>query len=151
MSAKVIGENVMFQIRVEEAPSRIVLVLDRKCDYAIVPWQDAFQLAETMERIVQELKCDSGIMFPECSQELIEREQAQIRLAHHKGLVAILVEWTDRLRFSSLTAFLLTARALRKTAQDSYLEDRGIRIRYDRTGLIRKIMNIQANTIQFIR
>jgi hypothetical protein len=145
---KIIGEQVTFQIEVEENPPRLLLVFDRKYDYAIVPWDDAIHLADVMERAWFE----NQALFPiRQTQQFVEVEQAQIKLAHHYGLVALLVTWTDRLSFQSADAWLLVARAIKKSAQDSMLERKGIHISYDRQGMISKIHNSQTGTTQKVR
>lgn len=133
--SKIIGENVTFSIEVE--PSSILIVFDKKCDHAIVPWQDAFNLSEVMTQVIT----DIGNDFPRTNDRtIILREQGQIRFNHYKGLVAFLVDWTDRIKFSSIEAFNIVRLAIRKTAQDSNLELRGVRFKYDKQGMIKKLM-----------
>lgn len=146
--SKVLGENVTFRIEVEDKPLGILLVLDRKCDVAFVPWEDAFRLSEVMTQVANDVKTE----FVPCLDFIkIEQEQAQIRLNHHKGLVAICVEWTDRLRFTTLEAWGLVTIALRKCAQDAQLELDGVGFTYDNQGNIRKMHNHKLGTTTKIR
>lgn len=147
MPGKIVGENVQFRIEVEDSPKCVVLVLDRKCDWCIVPWEDAFTLAEAIERVIQDVK---GEFLPS-DQFTMEREQAQVKFNFDRGLVAILVEWTDRVKFTSLEALLLVARALRRTAQDAQLAARGVRLKYGRQGAIRELHDLKAGTVQKVR
>jgi hypothetical protein len=142
---KVLGENVQFQIEVES--DAVLLVLDRKCDWCLMPWQDAFRLAQVMEQVIEDVRKD----FTPTSFLITQQEQSQIRFAHHKGLVALLVTWTDRVRFTSLDAFYLVQKALMKTAQDAQLSCQGIHFEYDRQGLIRKLHNLHRDEVQFVR
>jgi hypothetical protein len=137
MSEKILGEAVTFRIEVEENPKGVLLVFDRKCDYCVIPWQDAHRLADLMDQVIADVRAE----FVPTLYGITMFEQAQIKLAHHKGLVALLVEWTDRIRFTSLDALYLVGQALRKEAQDSHLELRGVRFVYDKQGMIRKIIN----------
>ena len=147
MPEKILGESVTFRIEVEDSPKGVLLVFDRKCDYCIVPWQDAFRLAEVMEQVIK----DVGKEFVPLSYDEVIEQSSQIRMNHHKGLVALLVEWTDRIRFTSLEAFKMVALALRKTAQDSSLELRGVHFKYDRQGMLKKIHNSRLGITQQVR
>jgi hypothetical protein len=149
MPGKILGENVTFQIEVQDRPKALLLVLDRKCDYCITHWEDAFNLAKTMEQVVKDVAKE---FTAHRDFALISREQAQVRLSHHKGLVALVFDHTDRLTFTTLEAFLLVARALRKVAQDSHFEmDKGIKFQYDREGMISLIHNMRSGETQFVR
>lgn len=147
MSGKIIGENVEFRIEVEDSPKSVLLVLDRKCDWCFVPWDDAVNLADVIEQVIADVKDD----FTPTLHAITVREQAQIQLNYHKGLVAIMVEWTDRVRFTSLDALYLFSQALRKVAQDAMYELRGTKFVYDKQGLLRKIINFKAGTEQKVR
>lgn len=147
MPDKVIGESVEFRIEVEDSPKSILLVLDRKCDWAIIPWQDAFRLSEVMDQVLDDVRRE----FRPTSWEVTLSEQSQIQLNHHKGLVALMVEWTDRIRFTSLDAFAMVKDAIRKTSQDAHLESRGLYFQYDMKGFIRKLYNRHTNMTQHVR
>ncbi len=147
MAEKILGESVTFQLEVIDSPKSVLLVFDRKCDLAIVPWQDAFQLAETMEQVIADVRSE----FTPTLFGITLREQQQVKLNHHKGLVAIVVEWTDRICFTSLDALFLVARALRKEAQDSQYELRGVHFQYDREGMLKKIGNTRTGITQIVR
>lgn len=143
----VLGQNVDFRIEVEDKPQSVLLVMDRKADTHVVTWESAFRLAEVMEQVINDLRGE----FKPTSFFVTQQEQTQVKLNHHKGLVAILCDWTDRIRFTSLDAFFLVARALRKMAQDAYLELRGTKIEYNTEGLIKKIHNFKAGFTQEVR
>lgn len=147
MPEKLLGENVQFRIEVEDRPKSILLVFDKKCDWAIVPFQNAYELADLMLQVARDVKAEfaRGDIFT------IEREQAQVQLNFHKGLVALLVEHTDRLRFTTIEAFTLVAKALKKVAQDSQLSLRGVHLQYDRQGMIKKLFNTKLDTVQIVR
>lgn len=147
MSEKILGENVTFKIEVEENPKGVLLVFDRKCDYCIVPWEDAVRLADLIDRVIGDVR--KG--FIPTSYVTTMEESCQIRLNHHQGLVAILVEWTDRIHFTSLDGLFLVSRALRKEAQDAHLEQRGVKFLYNRQGMIRKIFNKNTGLTQEVR
>lgn len=141
----IIGENVKFNIHVDT--NKITLYFDKKCDHAIVPWQDAFNLAEVMGQVVTDVKKDFNRTL---SRDVVIREQAQIKLAHDKGLVLLKVDWTDRIEFTSIEAFDLVARALKHCAQDCHLSERGIRFKYKK-GFISKIINTRNGVTQHVR
>lgn len=148
MPSKILGENVRFTIEIEDKPKSILLVFDRKCDVAIVPYQDAYNLAAVMEQVITDVKAEFG---DATDRDVVESEQAQIRLVHHNELVAIVVEWTDRLRFTTWEAFYLVLNALKKCAQDAQLSAKGVHIRYDRNGMISKIHNKRLGHTQNVR
>ncbi len=147
MPEKILGEAVIFRIEVQDAPKGILLVFDRKCDMAVVPWEDAHRLADLIDQVIADVRKEFSVTTYACTM----LEQAQVKLNHYKGLVAILVEWTDRIRFTSLDALFLVGRALRKEAQDAHLEQRGVKFLYDRQGMISKIMNKNTGTTQEVR
>jgi hypothetical protein len=126
----VVGENVVFQIEVEDQNHRIGLIFDRKASSCVLPWQDAFRLAELMLQIAAEVKGS----WPHVSIITANEEARQIRLAHQKGLVAFFTEWTDRIWFTSIQAFECTAMAIRRTAQDCQYAERGVNLAQLRTG-----------------
>jgi hypothetical protein len=78
-------------------------------------------------------------------------EQSQLRLTPHLGLVTIVTGWTDRVRFTSIDAVKLVAQALRKVAQDSSLQERGIIIEYNREGFIKRIHDLKTDATQVVR
>lgn len=148
MSGKLLGSKVDWKIEVE--PGKwLDLVFDRKSDFIIIPWQDAFALTDLMLQIVE----DVGNEFPKYpDRSLVNREQSQILLNWDKDVVVLMVEWTDRVRFTTLEAFYLTAQAIRKLAQDSQLaNEKGIRFEYNSAGMIRKLHNLKMDYIQKVR
>lgn len=146
MTAKLLGENVVFQIEVEQ--DAVLLVFDRKCSSALVPWEDAYDLAVLMEKVVEDVRND----FKPTGIATTMREQRQVELNHGKGLVAIFVEWADRVRYTSLDAFYLTAQAIKKTAQDAQYAQRGVHFLYQSgTNLLSKIHNTRTDVTQYVR
>jgi hypothetical protein len=148
MPAKILGESVEFKIEVEDSPKSVLLVLDRKCSVAAVPWEDAYRLAEVIEQVITDVRGD----FRPTTYALTKREQAQVHFNHDKGLVFMFVEWTDRLRFASLDALYLVSQALKKTAQDAQYAVRGVHFEYVKgSNLLKAIHNVKRNTIQKVR
>jgi hypothetical protein len=149
----VIGEKFDVRIEVElSGPNKgVMLVFDKKTDYHVVPWQDAFTLAETMEQMIKDVGDQFGVdrivNWPK-----IWREQAQIKLCQYKDLVCLLTDWNDRFKFTKLEALFLVARALRLCAQDAHLERvKGVKILYNKQGLISRIHNMRNDVTQFVR
>ena len=144
---KAFGTKSDFRIEVEESPLRIVIVLDRKYDVVIVPSEDALRFAETMDQVYEDFKdkfTTSNV------QEVID-QQDQIRMAIVQGGgVAMVVKWTDRITFTSLDAFYLVSKALRKCAQDSDLAIRGVHIKYNKQKMIKSIHNSKTGETQII-
>ena len=152
MSNAVLGESVTFKIEVEDSPLSILLVFDRKCDYTFIPWQSAFDLAKTMDQVVKDVSKEFARMYSVSVRETVVREQAQMKLNHYKDLVVLMVEWTDRLRFTSLEAFSLCSRALRHVGQDAYLaHKKGIHFLYAKDGMaIKQMVNAKQDYTQII-
>lgn len=148
MSAKILGKNVTFKIEVEDYPKRILLVLDKKCEWAVVPWEDAFNLAKVMEQVIDEV----GPTWPMCGIDIMMpyREQAQIKLNWSKGLVAIFVDSTDRVAFTTIEGFFLVMRGIQLAAQDAHLALRGTRLKYNKQGFLKEIHNVKAGFTQII-
>lgn len=143
------GESVKFQIEVEDQPKKsILLVFDRKSEFVFVPWQDALNLVELMEKVVKDVQDEFS---PIVDVEAFRIEHEQVRLNHHNGLVALIVEWTDRVRFTSLLAFKALISAMKIMIQDCQLEARGVHIQYNKEGLIEKIHNSRSGITQHVR
>ena len=118
------AENVGVTVEVEDDRS-ILVVLDRFAEAILVPWQDAFALAEAIKGAVD---------FARRATDLIDtptlvREQAQISIGVHRGLVSlVLAERSDRVRYTWRSAEVL-AQALRIKAQDvQFVEQKRIRM-----------------------
>jgi hypothetical protein len=148
MSAKILGESVTFRIEVEDKPLGILLVLDRKCNFAMVSWQDAVRLADAMIQVTRDVQQH----FTPTSHAKTMEEQAQVLLNHHKGLVAFMWDWTDRIWFTSLDAFYLVAMGIKRTAQDAYMdEEKELNIFYNKQGMISSLYNRKLGTTQEVR
>jgi hypothetical protein len=147
VTAKILGESVEFRIEVEDSPRSVLLVLDRKCSIASVPWQDAYRLAEVIDQVIADVR--DG--FKPTDYATTVKEQGQVKLNHGKDLVHLFVEWTDRLRFTSLDALYLFEQALKKVAQDAQYEARGVHFRYGRSGMLTSVHNTKTDTVQKVR
>lgn len=144
----IIGENVTFTIEVEDSPKAILLVFDRKCDHAIIPWQDAEELAKVMKQVIKDVKKE----FPALEDSTtILREQKQVRIAQKDGLVALKVDWTDRLKFTTVTAFTALQMALSVKAQDGRMAAKGVHFKYNKAGLLSSIFNSKSGSTQVVR
>lgn len=141
------GENAQVRIEVEDGPPpSLLLVLDRRTDCFLTPWQDAFALAQTMELAAGDIRDYSQVH----DHAAVVREQAQVRLGHKGPLVAIVFEWTDRVRFGWESA-LLVAAAIRKVAQDAHLEEeKAVHLVYNRRGHIKRLFNRKTGNTQHI-
>lgn len=143
-----IGENVQFNIEVEDRPHSILLVFDRPCDHIFIPWESAFNLADLMDHVILDVQDEFSQLI---NVEEFAREQAQIKFNYADGLVALLTEWTDRIRFTSIYAFMTVAKALRITAQDCQLACKGVHVEYTKEGLIKRIHDSKSGTTQQVR
>ncbi len=112
--------NVHVNIEVE-ADREIVVVLDRQADCILIPWQDAYALADTVSLAVADARNELDLL----DAPAIKREQNQIRLGIHGGLVALIFERTDRICYSWRSAELLE-QALRIKAQDAQFAQRQV-------------------------
>lgn len=132
------------QFKIECDKNGALLVMDRKQDTVIMDWQSAKELGRGMLMAVPHLLK----VVPPWDLAATLWEQGQIKLAANKGKVAMLTEWTDRIRYKSVEAFRLTAMALLKVAQDAELQARDVHIVYDEKGFIRQIHDLRAGTVQ---
>jgi hypothetical protein len=113
------AENVAVRIEVEDDRS-ILLILDRQTDSILLPWQDAFDLADTLDLAIQDARDENDIID---AARLI-REQNQIRIGVYRtghikrtDHVAVVFEHADRVRLSWRSASMIRD-ALRIKAQD---------------------------------
>jgi len=140
------GENCQVRIEVEGNPKSLLIVLDRRTDCLLVSWQDAQQLARTLDCAISDIKDDADLADP--AREI--RESSQVRLAHKGGLVALVFDWTDRIRLGWRAAVLVRA-ALEKVAQDAHLEEeKAVHLVYNRRGEIKKLFNRRTGLTQHI-
>lgn len=139
----IIGENVSFKIEVED--NKILLVFDRRCNVACIPWQDAENLVTVMEQVINDFSFRSN------DRQTIVRESSQVKINHHAGLVYLFTEWTDRLEFTSTDSFFLVTRALKHVVDDARLANRGIIFQYNQDGTLKRIHNTKANITQEVR
>jgi len=112
--------NVNVQIEVEHDRS-IMIVLGRPTDAILLRWQDAFHLADVLALAIADARNELDLIDP----PTIVREQEQIRLGIHAGLVSLVFAHTDRVRYSWRSAELLL-QALRIKAQDLQYAEREI-------------------------
>jgi hypothetical protein len=115
--------------RIEGEQDHVVLVLPRRCDTWITSWQDADQLGLVLERAAMETPVRPLVDDP----VRLNQESSQIRLNTHKGNVALIFDWTDRIKLSPGAA-ILVARAIRVMAQDCRLAERGTHMDYKAKG-----------------
>lgn len=114
------------QVSLDVDEDSLTIVLDRKRDVLLFPWQAAYQLGAAMEKAAMEREPIIGIADP----MQVEREQAQVRLNHdNKGHVVMVLDWTDRVKLS-FTAAKVVARAIKLMAQDEDLLTRKVRMLY---------------------
>jgi hypothetical protein len=140
-------KKTTFSIEVEDRPLTILLVQDGRGDMVTVSWQDAVRLADVLDQVI----ADVGDQFIARPYRVTLDEQSQLRLTPHLGLVTIVTGWTDRVRFTSIDAVKLVTQALRKVAQDSSLQERGIIIEYNREGFIKRIHDLKTDATQVVR
>jgi hypothetical protein len=91
----------------------ILIALDRKTDHIVIPWQDAYAFAETLEQAVDDVRDEGAVIDPVA----ILKDQAQIRVGDYKGKVTLVFERNDRFLYHWRAAELL-AKAIRIKAQD---------------------------------
>lgn len=144
---KVLGESVEFRIEVEDSPKSVLLVFDRKSSTVSVPFEDAYRLADVIGEVIEAVRGD----FKPTPLSTTRAEQGKVRLNHSKGLVHLFVEWTDRLRFTSLDALHLFKQALRQTAQDAMYALRGVHFQYHKNGALKSVVNTKLGYEQRVR
>lgn len=143
-----LGQKVNLTIEVEDSPSCVVIVFDRMSDMISIPWQNAYQIASAIDTVIK----DARSHFVPTSIEVTYREQAQIRFNQTSGLVHILTEWTDRVRFTSLDALYLVSQTLKKYTQDAEYAEIGIHFEYIPGGrFLKAIHNTKTDTVQRVR
>jgi hypothetical protein len=121
-------------VRVEVEDDAVVLVLPRKMDTFITPWQDARRLGEVLERAAKDVPRKVSILDPQS----LQRETEQVRLGSYKTNVTLIFNWADRIRLSPHAA-IAVAQAIKIKSQDVELEGRGVRMRYTREGRPRPV------------
>ena len=148
MTDTIVGQSVTFRIEVESSPPTVLLVFDRASDSVVLPWEEAFHLAEVMAEVARDVRSEfTGIVDP----MLVMQQQAQVRMSYDRGLVMIVTPWTDRLRFSSLESWGMVALALRRMAQDAHWALRGVHFQYTRDGMIKRVHNSKNGVTQLVR
>lgn len=118
------AENVGVSVEVEDDRS-VLVVLDRFAEAILVPWQDAFALAEAIRGAVDFARNPADLIDPTA----LRREQEQLRIGVHAGLVSLVLDSrSDRVRYTWRSAEVL-AQALRIKAQDvQYAEQKRVRM-----------------------
>lgn len=133
--------------KIECEKDGVTLVFDKKADTFMMDWQSARDLADTMGQAV--LHAARHMSPVDLSTTLWE--QSQLRIAGHKGKVALLTPWTDRLKYVSLQAFMLAAQHVAAAAQHAELEERDIHLVYDEQGFVKHIHDLRAGTVKRAR
>jgi hypothetical protein len=116
------AENTTVQIEVE-TDGKIVLAFGRKLDHLLIPWQDAFNLAETLGMAINDARNELDVF----DYSTIKRESEQIRLGAYDGMVALVFEHADRVSLNWRAAELVTM-ALRVKAQDVQFAQRMVQM-----------------------
>ena len=137
-------EKIAMRVEVEE--DAVVLVLPRLLDDCPVPWQDAYQLGETLELAAADVPVKPAVINPLA----VQLESEQVRLNRHKNLVVLLFGHVDRVRLSPEAARIV-GRAIKRVAQDVEYALRDIHFVYDRRGLLRKLVNQKVGYTQHVR
>src|SRR5262245_55077663 len=104
-------------VTVEIEGDQVLIVLDRKTDCILMPWQDAEHLARAIRGAIAILRDDYDLLDPAA----LEAEQRQIKLNTCQGKLALIFDHTDRVRYSWRTAGVLEA-AIRIKAQELQYE-----------------------------
>jgi hypothetical protein len=134
-------------VRVEVDGAHIVLVFPRKMDDIQIHWSEAYEIGRVLEMAANDVAYFHAII----DIQAVIKEQAQVRMTTHKDHVVVLVDYTDRLSFSPESA-VLVARAIKKAALDAQLLDtRGVRLVYDKVGVLRRIFHHKDGMTQRIR
>src|SRR5262245_35557538 len=101
-------------VRIEVFDDHVLMVLPRRMDDIMIPWQDAWTLGETLEMAANDVPTRPRIVNP----AEIQLESEQIALNTHRNrYVVLLVRHTDRIKLSPGAA-VIVARAIRMKAQD---------------------------------
>lgn len=136
------SEGVEITVEMVDGPA-LVVAFDRKVDALLMPHQEAQQLADEFKRIAKEAKP----YFKPSPRGTIIREQMQVQVKREGAKVAVLVDHTDRLTFTSLEAFSLLWRAVALFAQDARLYGDGVVMVYGADGLS-SIHDLKRDTVQ---
>jgi len=132
------------QFKIECEGDKVLLVMDKKQDQVIMDWQSAKALGDTIALAVAHLVKHMKPVDRSTSQW----ELQQVKLIGHKGRVAMLTPWTDRIKFTSLQAFALLGQGLQKIAHDMDLEEQDIHVVRDEAGFIQAISNKKTGITQ---
>jgi len=92
--------NVSFEV---EPDRSIMVVLDRPADCVLIPYQDAFDLADSLELAINDARDENDLI----NVPALKREQEQIKIGVHAGQVSLVFGWCDRLRYTWRSAELL--------------------------------------------
>jgi hypothetical protein len=112
--------NVKVNIEVSR-DRRICLYLDRSTDCVMLHWEPAYDLAHLMQTVIDDVKDETE---PIDMAELI-REQYQIRLNVHKGLICLVFDWGNRFYYH-WRSFQVFQQALRVKIQDVQFAERQV-------------------------
>lgn len=99
----------------------IVLNLDRATDCILMPWDLAYQLADLMQQVIDDARCETDPIDPA---QLLQ-EQSQIKVGVWQSKVFLQFPWGDRFRYHWRSLQVLQ-QALRIKAQDVQFAERQV-------------------------
>lgn len=132
------------QFKIECERDQAILVMDKRQDRVVMDWQSARSLGDTIAAAVVHL---IPHMKP-VDNTTIKWELSQIKIAGHKGKVALLTAWTDRVKFTSLRALTMVGHALISMSRDMEIEERDAKIGYDETAFHNRLNEMKAGMSQ---
>lgn len=137
--------STQVQFKIECDDKQILLVLDRAQEYVIMDWQSAQGLAQVMLKAF-----GHGARYLKPTDlTTTQWEKSQVKVVADKGKVAMLFDWSDRIKYTSLNAWLHVAQSLAKAAQDMELQEKdGVHLTYDEAGFIKAINNFRQGLVR---
>lgn len=129
------------QFKIECTDKEVLLVLDKSQEFVIMDWQSAQGLGQVMMKAFAHL----ARHLKPADLTTTQFEKSQVRVVADKGKVAMLFRWSDRIKYTSLGAWLHLAQSFMKAAQDmELLEKDGVQIAYDEAGFIKSLNAFRA-------